>query len=149
MEFFVHKYLSRYYLIDTSYAGNDGLYSKEDTRRFKAPYNGHQLLRELNTIFGIPKDVSFDYVNNWAVGIRRNIDLEFYWKEPENFLPISYQVAARTIGMDLVPVQPMDGPSALVYYLGIDPASSGDSATICAIKGELPNEIIEILANNR
>jgi len=39
----------------------------------------------------------------------------------DNFLlPIAHQVAARTIGLDLVPVQPLDIPNADIMYINVD-----------------------------
>jgi len=39
------------------------------------------------------------------------------WDPNDFFMPIAQQVAARTIGMDLVPVKPLDGPTGHLIYL--------------------------------
>lgn len=119
MELFVHKYLSRHYEIKTSVAGNDGIYAKEDTRSLKAPYNGFKLLNELASIFGITKEISKGYVIKWTIGIKPDIDLDFYW------MPYGEMIHAPYVPLQLLPIYNDFNPSILNnsrYSLGIDPA---------------------------
>lgn len=117
MEIFIHNYLTRHYELATSDVGNDGIYSKEDTRRHRAPYNGSKLLKELSTIFGVFSLDAQSYTNRWAWSNGKKADLEFYWRQADEFmLPIAMRVAAQTIGLDLVSVQPMAGPSGTLIY---------------------------------
>jgi hypothetical protein len=118
MEQLLHKYLSSYYFIDTSDVGNDGIYLLNDTRRYKAPIYGINLLNELNHIFNLEKGYLQSNIDNWALSIKEDVDLEWFWLQEDLFnFPISHQIAARTVGLDLVSVQPMDGPVGQLLYL--------------------------------
>ena len=127
MEIHVHSYLSRYFEISTSEVGNDGVYSLEDKRKVRGPIYGERLVKELVTVFGISEDEGKSFINSWAVKVNPKIDLEFYWATNEyifeGIFPLVRQVAARTIGLDLVPVQPLAGPTVQLFH--IDYAYSG------------------------
>ena len=121
MEKFVQQYLSTYYYVKTSEIGNDGIYYVNDDRRIPTPHNGGKLLTEIVTVFGL-EDVDDNIkiiINDWAATIKPDVDLEFYWKTTEDLIgfPIVQRIMAQTIGMDLVPVQPMDGPRGELMYI--------------------------------
>jgi len=121
MEKFVQQYLSTYYYVKTSEIGNDGIYYVNDDRRIPTPHNGGKLLTEIVTVFGL-EDVDDNIkiiINDWAATIKPDVDLEFYWKTTEDLIgfPIAQRIMAQTIGMDLVPVQPMDGPRGELLYM--------------------------------
>jgi hypothetical protein len=149
MILFIQQYLSEYYYIKTSEVGNDGIYSIIDERRIPIPFNGSKLIKEIVTIFGLEEDVLKSYIESWAVSIKPDVDLEFYWKTTEDLFgfPITHQIAATTIGLDLVAVQPMDGPRGELLYMdfhyGVDTAT-GDSQTVTATtrNGRVYNEEI-------
>lgn len=128
MEQIVQSYLTKHFEIGTSEVGNDGIYSLADKREIRPPIYGNVLLKELISIFSISEDDGKNFVNNWAVSIKSNIDLEFYWSTVEdifnNILPIVQRVAARTIGLDLVSVKPFDGPTGNLLYFDVN--YSGD-----------------------
>ena len=118
MEKLIHKYLTRDYEIRTSDIGNDGIYWIHDPRRHKAPINHEKLLKELNTVFTVSDVESIEHITKWAISIKQDVDLEFYWKEVEDFLlPLAMKVASQTIGRDLVSVQPIELPKGLIMFL--------------------------------
>ena len=137
MQNYIQQYLSDYYYIKTSELGNDGIYYINDDRRIPTPFNGSKLIKEIVTIFGLEEDDVKSYIESWAVSIKPDVDLEFYWKTMEDLFgfPIAQQIAAQTIGMDLVAVQPLDGPRGELLYMdfqyGVDTAT-GDSETVTA-----------------
>ena len=151
MENFVQQYLSTYYYIKTSEVGNDGIYYVNDDRRIPTPHSGSKLIKEIVTVFGL-EDIDDSVkiiINAWAATIKPDVDLEFYWKTMQDLFafPITHQIAATTIGLDLVAVQPMDGPRGELLYMdfqyGVDTAT-GDSQTVTATtrNGRVYNEEI-------
>ena len=121
MNLFIQQYLSTYYYIKTSEVGNDGIYYVNDDRRIPTPHSGSKLIKEIVTVFGL-EDVDDSVkiiINDWAATIKPDVDLEFYWKTTENLFgfPITHQIVATTIGLDLVAVQPMDGPRGELMYM--------------------------------
>ena len=116
MEKYIYKYLSATYYIETSDAGNDGIYVTADERRYKAPINGDKLLKELVTVFYVDEVQLKAHVEAWAATIKPDIDLEWFWKEMEMLLPLAMKVAAQTVGLDLVAVQPMSMPKMDLIY---------------------------------
>lgn len=129
MEQLLHKYLSHHYFIDTSDVGNDGVYKKDDARRYKAPFYGNQLLDELNLIFNLEKGYLQSNVDKWALSIKEDVDLEWYWSQENFFIPFSERIFATTFGQDLVGVQPMDAPSGQLFYLDYN-YGTGSSETV-------------------
>jgi hypothetical protein len=121
MENFVQQYLSTYYYIKTSEVGNDGIYYVNDDRRIPIPYSGSKLIKEIVTVFGLDDvdDSVKIIINDWAVSIKPDVDLEFYWTTMEDLFafPMAHQIASTTIAMDLVTVQPMDGPRGELMYM--------------------------------
>ena len=119
MEKLVQQYLFQYYYIDTSEIGNDGIYYRFNEKKWKSPHNYNLLLKEINTVFGIEEDLIKLIINDWAVSEKPDVDLEFYWTTLEDLIgfPIAQRIAAQTIGMDLVAVQPMDGPRVELMYM--------------------------------
>ena len=119
MEKLVQQYLFEYYYIDTSEIGNDGIYYKLNENKWKSPHNYSLLLKEINTVFGIEEDLIKLIINDWAVSEKPDVDLEFYWTTIENLIgfPTAMRVAAQTIGMDLVPVIPLDSPRGELIYM--------------------------------
>jgi hypothetical protein len=119
MQTYIQQYLSDYYYIKTSEVGNDGIYFINDDRRIPTPFNGSKLINEIVTIFCINEDDVKTYIETWAVSIKPDVDLEFYWKTMEDLFgfPMAHRIAAQTIGMDLVAVQPMSAPRGELLYM--------------------------------
>ncbi len=121
MEKFIYAYLSENYYIQTSEVGNYGIYERYSDLRIPVPYNGNRLVKDIVTVFGVSKDDAKGYIIGWGELVSPGCDLEFYWKTASDFadivMPLVRSVAARTIGMDLVPVQPMEGPKVELLYL--------------------------------
>lgn len=151
MEIHVHSYLSRYFEIGTSEVGNDGIYSLEDKRKNRGPIYWDKLVTELVTVFSIAEDEGKSFINSWAVKISPNVNLEFYWATNENIFegifPIVQQVAARTIGMDLVAVQPLAAPTGLLFHM--DYAYTGAVETQTATTNNRVYEVAENDAGRR
>lgn len=131
MEKFVQSYLSKNYEIGTSEVGNDGIYSVEDKREVRAPIYGNKLVAEVITIFSIDDNESKELINKWAITKKPDINLEFYWATVEDIFkelfPIIQGLSARTVGVDLVPVQPMSDASG--ELLSFDFLYSGNNRT--------------------
>jgi hypothetical protein len=121
MEKFVYNYLSQTYYLATSDVGNDGIYLLLDTRKHKSPVYGSRITKDISTIFGLGIEDAKVLINSWAIIVNPKVDLEFYWQTNEdifdNVFPLVQAVASRTIGMDLVSVQPMSGPRVELLYL--------------------------------
>lgn len=112
MEKLVHSYLTRNYYLKTDADGNDCIYAKDN----QDIYYGDALITELDNVFSIGKKTSDKFINRWAKSIDSKIGLKYYWKLKDwqsIGLPISIRISAQTIGLDLVPVQPMATPKLL------------------------------------
>lgn len=103
MQNIVHLYLLKHYEVATSEVGNDGIYLKSDTREHRIPTYGDKLVKELVTIFCLEDGLLKTYIDDWAVSIKNDIDLEFYWKTQEEIallrgesLYMDYQYSAGT-----------------------------------------------------
>lgn len=112
MEIFVCDYLNANYYIDKSDIGNYGIYSKNDTRRYKAPISGDKLLKEVSLIFGLDDETSKTIINNWA-----NVDLEFFWKNNAEIFTNISNVLLSLQHFDLVSVKPMAEPTGKLFYI--------------------------------
>jgi len=121
MEKYVQQYLSSYYYIKTSEVGNDGIYYVNDDRRIPTPHYGSKLIKEIVTVFGL-KDIDDSVkiiINSWAATIKPDVDLEYYWRVYEDVIgfPMTHQIAATTVAMDLVTVQPMGARRGELMYM--------------------------------
>jgi len=119
MEKLVQQYLFEYYYIDTSEIGNDGIYYKLNQNKWKSPHSYNLLLKEIETVFGIEEVLIKLIINDWAVSEKPDVDLEFYWTTMEDLIgfPIALAVAARTMGTDIVSVQPLSAPRGELMYM--------------------------------
>ena len=117
MEKFIQEYLSTYYKIDYSNLDNAGIYDINENSKYKAPKSSKNILKEISQVFYVSEDDAKIQVELWAITIDPEVDLDFYWKTINDlFFPIINRVHARTIGMELVSVQPMSEPkNGLVY----------------------------------
>ena len=121
MEKFIYTYLSENYYIQTSDVGNYGIYQRYSNQIVPIPFNGDRLIKDVVTVFGVNKEEAKGYIEQWAHLVEPACDLEFYWKIATDFgnivMPLVQSVAARTIGMDLVAVQPLSQPTVNLHYL--------------------------------
>jgi hypothetical protein len=155
----IQSYLSSLYYISTSDVGNDGVYRLDDDRNFKSPVYGEVFLKELVDIFAYDEDYTKSIVNEWALKQKSNVDLTFFWTTKEllfeGIFPIVQAVAARTIGLDLVSVQPMSAPTGeLMYfdvqYSGNTPNQNNRTYEIADNDADIRrNNIIEQLVQNQ
>lgn len=118
MQDIVCSYLTKHYEIATSEVGNDGIYLKSDTNKHRIPVYGDKLLKELIIIFSLEDDLLKSYTDTWAISIKSDINLEFYWKTQEEFtFPHVSRVISSLISNGLVPVQPMSSPNPQSLFL--------------------------------
>jgi hypothetical protein len=118
MQNIVHSYLSKHYEIATSEVGNDGIYLKSDTREYRIPTYGDKLVKELVTIFCLEDSLLKTYIDVWAVSIKKDVDLEFYWKTQEEIaFPHVSRIISSLMANDIVAVQPMEATSGQLLYM--------------------------------
>ena len=118
MEKLIHNYLSQTYVLDlheiTRYTvfkfNGDALYKINDESKFRSFESPNILLSELNTIFFLSDVELKPIILSWAKTLKENVKLDKYWEYIDSLLPISRNVVAKTVGLDLVSVQPMSAP---------------------------------------
>ncbi len=128
MDSIIQSYLSSQYEIRTSDLGNDGIYTivppfrrirptkKNGYSERYAPFPHFKLTKELIVIFSIDEVSLISIINKWAKVQKQDVDLEFYWSEVEAYFPIADRITAHTIGMDLIPLQPLNLPEGKLMY---------------------------------
>jgi hypothetical protein len=58
------------------------------------------------------------YIDVWAVSIKKDVDLEFYWKTQEEIaFPHVSRIISSLMANDIVAVQPMEAPSGELLYM--------------------------------
>jgi hypothetical protein len=163
MKKYILSYLTENYYLDKSEIGNAGIYAFDDDRHFKVPSNAKKLIEEIVTLFGYSFTRTKWIIHDWAKSQHPDFCLKFYWSSHEIdgniFMPIARQVAASTIGQDLVAVRPMTLPNGLLNYIdyqygeldhptpdyligSIDPANNDPHITIAKVRNLDRNEII-------
>lgn len=143
MENIIFKYLDKKYTTDVGNVGNYGIYLKNEVIEiYRSPYNGRKLCNEVSTVFGFDMETSKIFINSWAQNVKKVNDLTFYWTYhcgieldlAETILPLATRISARTIGHDLVSVQPLSAPKNLINYrdfqYGEDPIRSASSKNV-------------------
>jgi hypothetical protein len=124
MERLVHSYLSQNYVLELEEIRSsiflfdgDALYDINDDSKYRSFKNPSQLLSELNTVFFLTHDELKPLVLSWAIKIKEDVNLDRYWEYIQSLLPIAKQIVGQTIGLNLVAVQPMDGPRGELVYM--------------------------------
>lgn len=156
----IQRFLSSQYYISTSDVGNDGVYDLLDDRRYKSPVYGDVFLKELLDVFALTEEETKRLVFEWAAEQKKDVNLDFFWATKEELfasvLPIVQRYgAARTIGLDLVPVRPMSAPNPNTLFLdyqysGATPNQNGRVYEIADNNAsERFNNIINQLARNQ
>jgi hypothetical protein len=112
MEELIYKFLVNHYEIDGDHIVLIGTESK-------AYCDDIQL--EVIQCFDIEEDEANDYMVWWLMSDHPTFDIDSFFDDLRspwgNLLPIAQQVSARTLGLDLVPVQPMEAPTGLLEYM--------------------------------
>ena len=117
MQSMVIKYLNKFYYAD-SYTNivND----KDDDRVYS-----YELVDDVTHNFSISEDGAKAIIEVWIDETAPTFDVFSFWEEykyqawltGDGILPIAQRIAAQTVAQDLVPVQPMELPSGLLFYI--------------------------------
>lgn len=121
---YIHKYLSRHYKLRTTQEQTKkltivviwGIYHNNGSIA-KREIRNDDILKDISTIFGISTKKAKIIINQWAKSINVHINLKQYWAKSPLWFPIIEKIAARTLGMDLVAVQPMSQPTGLLNFI--------------------------------
>ncbi len=117
MERYIHNYMSSNYYIATSEVGNDGIYGLNNEQRYKTPEYGSVIIKELDLIFSLDEETLKVHIECWAVSVKVDVDLKFYWSIVQSLFPQAARVFANTVALDIIPVQPMSAPSSNLFYM--------------------------------
>lgn len=162
MEKLIHQYLDyNYYLYDLN--GHDCIYSLGNETS--------EILVDLTSIYCLEIVECKLFVYTWAIKYKQDVDLSSFWfvKETEYLelikpkqwssrgnleglmFPMVQRVMARTIGLDLVSVQPMSAPTCKLFYLdytyGTKPIKRNFKNKIKSVLGKMMLFIEEIQKN--
>ena len=132
----MHEFLTDTYYLNQDSIGRYWIYTKKDPHsHFGIKDN---ILLDLKDIYGLEVVESKLIVYRWVIKIDEDVDLDYFWafEEPkyeksikpskyqdyfagfdEAIFPMVQRISARTIGMDLVSVQPLEMPRGLLQYL--------------------------------
>jgi hypothetical protein len=108
MKNLIHKYLNEFYHIK----GDHILNLKSDN-----DISSYIMVFHLGKIFDLNKKELKWYVKSWVKKQSKGFDFNKWWTPPKYgvYFPMVKKIAARTIGTDLVQVQPMGAPTGYVY----------------------------------
>ena len=73
-----------------------------------------------NEIFGTQSQGKTDWINSYSNYICGSISSTMSTQDTFGILPIAMRVSSKTIGFDLVSVQPMLAPSMSLFYSSYD-----------------------------
>lgn len=113
MKKLIHRYLSEHFHIVENKVRRQQLYNDFDLPSYV-------LIKELETIFSLDKKGLKWYIKSWIKTNTKAFNFNDWWTpkyDKGKYFPFVQQVAARTIGLDLVDVQPMEGPRGELVYL--------------------------------
>jgi hypothetical protein len=133
MEKLIHQYLTENYFPYKEGSDYYRLYLNDNQLEILVELQPYEIVRDLKQIYLIEVEEIKLFTYTWAIKIFPDIDLTKYWSSlgylytiagtgnyshVDGFLlPISRQVIASTIGLDLVSVQPISMPKGLFYYM--------------------------------
>ncbi len=110
----MHEFILKY--LSTTYTPTD--INEVRTLTHTKVY-GEDLQEDVIDMFQVSDVVATACIEIWVCEEYPNFDTEKFWEDSKfnsnYFLPISRQVSARTVGVDLVSVQPLGAPSNLMY----------------------------------
>lgn len=115
----LYKYLNAFYVLDNN-GRNYGIF-KNENGRLVSQYND-KIVKELVELFGYGYTRTLWCIDSWAKTIVPHVNLNYYWgrrylDDTAFSFPIVRNLAARTLGSDLVSVQPMRAPSDNLFYM--------------------------------
>lgn len=114
MKRLIHKYLNEFFRIENNKVRRNQKYNE-----YSIPSN--IIINELNNIFSLEKNELKWYIKSWARKQSKSFSFNIWWTpkpiRDRYLFPIIQQVTARTIGMDLVEVRPMQAPIRGTQYL--------------------------------
>ena len=119
MKKLIHRYLTENYRILGNRVYTDKAYSLSSS----------SFVIELEKVFGLTKKELKWYVKSWIRKQNRNFYFNLWWSPPTYFKPVAWSLRGfgRTIGEDLVSIQPLDHPTGQLFYMdymfGIDPVN--------------------------
>ncbi len=133
MEKYIHQYLTNTYYLKQDSLGRHWIYTQKDPNsNFGIRDN---ILLDLKNIYGLEVVESKLIIYRWAIKFDEDVNLDYFWfyEEPKyekyikntstNFetatFPMAQRVLSRTIGQDLVMVQPLAMPTGLLQYFGV------------------------------
>jgi hypothetical protein len=126
MKKLIHRYLTENYRM----IGNRGPFRNEP---FSMLLGSSSIIADLEKVFGLTKKELKWYVKSWFRNQNRNFDFNDWWTPKTNhlgniFIPFVSRVVASTIGEDLIPVQPMEGPTGTgqLFYMDYQYTASVD-----------------------
>lgn len=90
MENYIREYLSNYYYVNSSDVGNDGIYNIFDFKKNPTPVNCLDLINEICKIFDINFDESKRLIDKWAISIKPDINLYFFWLTLDELFEASF-----------------------------------------------------------
>jgi hypothetical protein len=126
MESIILKYLSKTYTLDvqdnTVLDNGDKVYGKT-------------LVSEIVQLFGVSDSTATALVEIWIEDSEPNFDIKKFWLDREYnvsdvILPIAQRIAARTVGHDLVSVQPLSAPTGLLTYIDYNYSGASRNARV-------------------
>ena len=158
MQKFVHSYLSASFEIKRTETekngkltifGFDAIFPKSNGSVDSTFIYGDKFFKELILAAYIDEVRLRKYVNEWVKINYPEADLRLYWLQIPPDLPQAFAVAAQTVALDLVPVQPMDGPKGELIYLDYKYGDNTPNRNGRVYKQEVFNENIAQLIRNQ
>jgi hypothetical protein len=134
MKKLIHRYLN-----ENFYVEGNCLYSRN--KKISYCLGSIALIDELGKVFSMTKPQLKWFVKSWIHKQNKGFSFRNFWTpKPTGFdniaFPLIRRVAAQTIGLDLVSVQPLPAPSGLLRFLdyqyGIDPVDNNNQGYVFA-----------------
>jgi len=127
------NYLSSFYWGDSHH---DLVHEHDSHRKIYGKY----LREDVIDMFNVSDIMATACIEIWLYDEGATFDINKFWEDYEFYglLPIAMQVAARTVGMDLVSVQPLSAPNLDLMYLGFQ----YDAQTAVTQSMGIPSEML-------
>jgi hypothetical protein len=145
MKKLIHRYL------------NENFFIKKDVIRYSStPWSVSSdiLIKDLNKVFDLSKKELKWLVKSWVRKQNRNFDFNDWWTPKINtcdnlFMPFVTRVVSSTIVEDLIPVQPMEGPTGQLFYLDFQTSTNPDPIETFTPRRNLANRYGRVSAINK
>lgn len=114
MKKLIHKYLDEYFEIVNNKIRRRSTYNRPN---FDLP--SWLFLRELEKIFALDRKGLKWFIKSWVKKHSKSFPFKDWWTPPKYnvYLPLAKKITARTIGADLVDVQPMGEPNNVLFHM--------------------------------